>query len=106
MESQAKLQGKVTSALAYPGLMVVIGTTLVSILMVVVVPNVTTIFAELDQALPWYTALLISISTISSSQLVGSCSRRRRRVNLIASTALGASGPTKEGARGELLAFS
>jgi general secretion pathway protein F len=62
MESQAKLKGKVTSALAYPILMAVIGTTLVSILMIAVVPNVTTIFASMDQQLPWYTALLIGTS--------------------------------------------
>ena len=62
MESQSKLQGKVTSALAYPILMSIIGITLVSILMVAVVPNVTTIFASMDQALPWYTALLITTS--------------------------------------------
>jgi general secretion pathway protein F len=62
MESQAKLKGKVTSALAYPILMAIIGTTLVSILMIAVVPNVTTIFASMDQALPWYTALLITTS--------------------------------------------
>jgi general secretion pathway protein F len=62
MESQAKLKGKVTSAMAYPILMAIIGTTLVSILMVAVVPNVTTIFASMDQALPWYTALLIATS--------------------------------------------
>jgi general secretion pathway protein F len=62
MESQAKLKGKVTSALAYPILMGIIGTTLVSILMIAVVPNVTTIFASMDQQLPWYTALLIGTS--------------------------------------------
>jgi general secretion pathway protein F len=67
MESQAKLKGKVTSALAYPILMAIIGTTLVSILMVAVVPNVTTIFASMDQALPWYTALLITTSDFMSS---------------------------------------
>jgi general secretion pathway protein F len=62
LESQAKLKGKVTSALAYPILMAIIGTTLVSILMIAVVPNVTTIFASMDQQLPWYTALLIGTS--------------------------------------------
>ncbi len=64
MESQAKLKGKVASALAYPILMVIIGTTLISVLMVAVVPNVTTIFQSMDQALPWYTALLIGVSDI------------------------------------------
>jgi general secretion pathway protein F len=67
MESQAKLQGKVASALAYPILMAIIGTTLVSILMIAVVPNVTTIFASMDQQLPWYTALLITTSDFMAS---------------------------------------
>lgn len=67
MESQAKLKGKVASALAYPILMVIIGSTLISILMIAVVPNVTTIFASMDQALPWYTALLIAVSDIMAS---------------------------------------
>ncbi len=66
MESQAKLRGKVTSALAYPILMAIIGTTLISVLMVAVVPNVTTIFQSMDQALPWYTALLITVSDFAA----------------------------------------
>jgi general secretion pathway protein F len=66
MESQAKLKGKVTSALAYPILMAIIGTTLISVLMVAVVPNVTTIFQSMDQALPWYTALLITVSDFAA----------------------------------------
>jgi general secretion pathway protein F len=62
MEKQAKLKGKVTAALAYPILMAVIGTVLISVLMIAVVPNVTTIFASMEQTLPWYTALLITVS--------------------------------------------
>src|SRR3954468_5206673 len=67
MESQAKLKGKVTSAMAYPILMAIIGMTLISVLMIAVVPNVTTIFASMDQALPWYTALLITSSDFMAS---------------------------------------
>ncbi|MGK4009259.1 type II secretion system inner membrane protein GspF [Sorangium sp. So ce1036] len=67
MENQAKLVGKVTAALAYPALMAVIGTGLISVLMVAVVPNVTGIFASMDQALPWYTALLIGTSEFAAS---------------------------------------
>ena len=67
MESQAKLKGKITSAMAYPILMAIIGTTLISILMIAVVPNVTTIFASMDKALPWYTALLIATSSFMAS---------------------------------------
>ncbi len=72
MENQSKLRGKVGAALAYPALMIVIGTGLISIMMVVVVPKVTSIFASLDRALPWYTELLIDVSAaMSSSQMFG-----------------------------------
>jgi len=72
MEGQSKLRGKVGAALAYPALMVVIGTVLISIMMVVVVPKVTSIFASLDRALPWYTELLIDVSgAMSSAQMFG-----------------------------------
>jgi general secretion pathway protein F len=67
MESQAKLKGKVSAALAYPILMLIIGTVLISVLMIAVVPNVTTIFASMDQALPWYTQLLIAVSDFAGS---------------------------------------
>lgn len=67
MEGQARLKGKVMAALAYPALMVIIGTTLISVLMVAVVPNVTAIFRSMDAALPWYTALLIGISEFMGS---------------------------------------
>lgn len=67
LENQAKLRGKVSSALTYPAVMVVIGTILISVLMVSVVPNVTQIFQSMDQALPWYTALLIGVSDFMSS---------------------------------------
>ncbi len=62
MEDQAKLKGKVTSALAYPVLMTIIAGALVGVLMVAVVPKVTSIFANLGQELPWYTSLLIFVS--------------------------------------------
>ncbi len=72
MEGQAKLRGKVTAALAYPVLMLGIGVLLMTMMMVVVVPKVTNIYATLDRALPWYTALLIFISnTLSSNEMVG-----------------------------------
>ncbi|MFO0592542.1 MAG: type II secretion system inner membrane protein GspF [Polyangiaceae bacterium] len=62
MDAQAKLRGKVTSALAYPILMIIIGVSLISVLMVAVVPNVVSIFQSMNEALPWYTALLIGTS--------------------------------------------
>jgi len=62
MEAQSRLKGKVVAALAYPVLMTIIGSLLVSLLMVAVVPKVTRIFDNLGQALPWYTRLLIFAS--------------------------------------------
>ncbi|HEY1959650.1 MAG TPA: type II secretion system F family protein [Polyangiaceae bacterium] len=71
-ENQAKLRGKVSAALAYPVLMIIIGTALISVMMVAVVPKVTSIFASLGQALPWYTSLLIFVSdVVSSNETVG-----------------------------------
>jgi general secretion pathway protein F len=62
LESQSRLKGKVSAALAYPILMVFIGGILVGVLMVAVVPKVTSIFDSLGKALPWYTQLLIFVS--------------------------------------------
>ena len=67
LESQSKLRAKVGAALAYPALMMVIGTSLITVMMVVVVPKVTAIFDSLDQALPWYTQLLIGASHLMAS---------------------------------------
>jgi general secretion pathway protein F len=72
MESQSRLRGKVGAALAYPALMVVIGSALITVMMVVVVPKVTAIFESLDRALPWYTQALIGTSQlVSSNQMLG-----------------------------------
>jgi general secretion pathway protein F len=72
LESQSKLRGKVGAALAYPALMMVIGSALITVMMVVVVPKVTAIFESMDRALPWYTEALIGAShAISSNQMLG-----------------------------------
>jgi general secretion pathway protein F len=72
MENQSRLRSKVGAALAYPILMMVMGSVLISIMMVVVVPKVTSIFASLDRALPWYTQLLIFVSgALGSTQMLG-----------------------------------
>ncbi len=71
-EGQAKLRGKVGAALMYPALMLVLGTVLLTVMMVVIVPKVTSIFASLDRALPWYTSLLITFSdALASNQMLG-----------------------------------
>ena len=62
MEGQTRLRGKVTGALAYPLLMAGVGAIMVSVMMIGVVPKVTTVFDNLGQTLPWYTRLLIFVS--------------------------------------------
>ena len=64
MEAQARLKGKVGAALAYPILMTLIGIGLMSVMMIAVVPKVTSIFQSMDQQLPWYTQLLIFTSDV------------------------------------------
>ena len=72
LENQARLRGKVTSALAYPVLMLGVGAALMTMMMVVVVPKVTGIYTTLDRALPWYTSLLIFVSNaLASNDMVG-----------------------------------
>lgn len=67
LESQNKLKGKVTAALAYPAFMGLMSMVTIGIMMVVVVPKVTSIFEDFQQALPWYTRLLI----FTSNAIVG-----------------------------------
>lgn len=61
-EAQGRMRSKVTAALAYPMIMAVLGAIIVGILMVVVVPQVTTIFRDFGKDLPWYTEALVSVS--------------------------------------------
>jgi general secretion pathway protein F len=72
LESQAKLRGKVSAALAYPALMSIIGFGLVSLMMTTVVPQVSKIYDNLNKELPWYTQALIGTSkVVSSTQTLG-----------------------------------
>jgi general secretion pathway protein F len=64
LEAQNRLRGKVTSALFYPVVMIVLGVGILGILMVSVVPKVTAIYADTGKALPWNTQLLIGMSHI------------------------------------------
>jgi general secretion pathway protein F len=64
LDSQSKLQNKVTAALAYPIFMALMSMVTISIMLVVVVPKVTSIFEDFQQSLPWYTRLLIFTSEV------------------------------------------
>jgi general secretion pathway protein F len=67
LESQNKLNTKVGSALAYPAFMVLMSMVTISIMMIVVVPQITQIFEQFEASLPWYTRLLIFTSNFVTS---------------------------------------
>lgn len=59
LENQSQLKGKVVGALIYPFIMILITIGILIVMLTVVVPKVTSIFSDFDQALPWHTRLLI-----------------------------------------------
>jgi len=64
LESQARIKGKVSSALAYPVVMLVVTSLMVAVMMTLVVPKVSAIFEDFGQILPWYTRLLMFVSSM------------------------------------------
>ncbi len=62
LEDQVRLRSRVRSAMAYPVLMAVVGTGVLFFLFTFVVPKVTRMLTDLDQALPLPTRLLIGLS--------------------------------------------
>ena len=62
LEKQLGLKHKVTNAILYPALMLVVGVTVLFFLMTFVVPKITAVFVNLKQALPWPTVVLMSLS--------------------------------------------
>jgi general secretion pathway protein F len=65
LDAQYELRSKVSSAMAYPILMAIVGTGVMTVLMVVVVPPIAGIFADSGKALPWNTQLLIGVAGIA-----------------------------------------
>ena len=63
-ENQNKMTRKIQAALAYPLLMALIGAGVLIFLLTVIVPNITSIFEEMNQALPATTTALIRISAL------------------------------------------
>jgi general secretion pathway protein F len=66
LEKQQALRTKVTNAMLYPVIMLVIGTVILFFLITFVVPKITQVFAQQKQALPWPTVALMSISQFFS----------------------------------------
>lgn len=62
MEGRVRLTNKVRATLAYPAFMVVVGSAVLFFLLTFVVPMVTEIFEDTEQALPLPTILLMAVS--------------------------------------------
>ena len=62
LEKQLALKNKVTNAILYPALMLIVGVSVLFFLMTFVVPKITAVFASMKQALPWPTVALMSVS--------------------------------------------
>ena len=67
MEKQQELQNRIRSALAYPALMTVVGSVILVLLLVYIVPTITGIFSDMQQVLPTPTRILIAISDLFRS---------------------------------------
>jgi general secretion pathway protein F len=64
MEKQQELKSRIQTAMAYPILMTAVGTLVLFFLMTFVVPNITTIFEDMNQALPAPTRFLLAASDL------------------------------------------
>jgi general secretion pathway protein F len=66
-EKQQALMNRIQTALAYPIFMMIIGTIVLFVLMIYIVPSITSIFADMDQVLPTPTRILIFLSEFFKS---------------------------------------
>ena len=62
LEKQLALKHKITNAVLYPALMLIVGGSVLFFLMTFVVPKITAVFTSMKQALPWPTVVLMTIS--------------------------------------------
>jgi len=63
-ENEAALKGKILSSLAYPAVMVVAGSLVITILVTVVMPKITGVYADLGQTLPVPTQIMMRVSQL------------------------------------------
>ncbi|MDX2502239.1 MAG: type II secretion system inner membrane protein GspF [Deltaproteobacteria bacterium] len=66
-EKQQALKNRIQTALAYPIFMMVIGTAVLFILLIYIVPSITSIFSDMNQVLPTPTRILIFLSDFFKS---------------------------------------
>ena len=65
LDTQLALRSKVSGALTYPIIMMVLGSLVMGVLLVVVVPQITSVFDDMGKTLPWNTRLLITVSEVA-----------------------------------------
>lgn len=65
-EKTYELNGKIKSALFYPGFVLGASVIIGFVVFTIVLPKLTVIFKDMDVAIPWYTQLVISISDFMS----------------------------------------
>lgn len=63
MEKDAEIVGKIRSAMIYPSILTVVTFGAFAFLMVFLVPRMASIFEGLNTELPWYTKLMMAISS-------------------------------------------
>ena len=64
LEEQEAVRSRIVSSLAYPALMVVVGTAVMIFLLAFVIPKIIVIFEQNKATLPLITILLIKVSTL------------------------------------------
>ena len=62
VERRLALRNQITSAMIYPALMLVASGAVLGFLLVGVIPDITALLEDLNQELPWLTALVIGLS--------------------------------------------
>jgi Type II secretory pathway, component PulF len=67
LERQEEMRRSVSTALAYPGLMAVVGSGVMLFLLTFVVPKITGIFADTKATLPFLTVALLTVSNLVRS---------------------------------------
>lgn len=66
-ENQQVLRSRISAALIYPIILSIVGVIILSLLLAIVVPNITKVFKDSKEALPLPTIILINISNFLSN---------------------------------------
>ena len=72
-EKQQALKSRIRSALAYPIMMACVGILVLFLLITFIVPNITSIFEDMQQTLPLPTTILINVSEFLKNYWWGIC---------------------------------